>query len=363
LLSANETPVGLHQMTLIARDSVRSIPDRESHASASSRDAGIDTMRGIAILMVIGIHSFPQPLTSWETLADAVLRPCVPIFLFASGYLTALSGQVPIGKRLKAALIPYAIAFVAAYIYMTMHNPAMDHRITTTLARFAFAYVFVYYYVFVYVGCTFGLRLVFWAAGVGTPRSEWRLILFLLISIALGLIAGSYLDPLLARLGYSDSLIEEVRMRDVPFWFSFMALGALIGTSGSRSALHDMWQPIAGVTLLACVIYASVRLFGLGDAADYDSVAFFGYAALLCILLLALDARLPLFASLGSGSYFIYLWHIFIVMLLRDHAGLRQFGPAVRFAITYSVTALSSILALAAVREITRPPLIRWLGA
>jgi len=31
-------------------------------------------MRGIAILMVIGIHSLPQPLSSWGTLADAPLR-------------------------------------------------------------------------------------------------------------------------------------------------------------------------------------------------------------------------------------------------------------------------------------------------
>jgi peptidoglycan/LPS O-acetylase OafA/YrhL len=82
-------------MTSIARDTIQSVPDRESKASASSRDAGIDTMRGFAILMVIGIHSLQQPLNSWETLADAPLRPCVPIFLFASGYLTALSGRVP----------------------------------------------------------------------------------------------------------------------------------------------------------------------------------------------------------------------------------------------------------------------------
>ena len=350
-------------MTLAARDSVRSIPDQDPRARASSRDAVIDTMRGIAILMVIGIHSLQQPLNSWETLADAPLRPCVPIFLFASGYLTALSGRVPLGKRLKAALIPYAIAFVAAYIYMALHNPAMDHHITKTLARFVLAYVFVYYYVFVYVGCTLGLWLVFSASGTGTPQSERRLVVLLLLSIALGLIAGSYLDPLLSRLGFSDSLVEEVRMRDIPFWFSFMALGALIGISGSRSSLHDMRALLIGATLFACLFYAAVRLFGLGDAADYDSVAFFGYAALLCILLLALDVQLPLFAALGSGSYFIYLWHIFIVMFLRDHAGLHQFGPVASFAITYAVTASGSIVALLAVRAIAPPRLIRWLGA
>src|SRR5713226_496730 len=123
-------------MTLIARDTTRSIPDQDSLVSAVSRDAAIDTMRGIAILMVIGIHSLQPPLNSWEILADAPLRPCVPIFLFASGYLTALSGRVPLAKRLSAALIPYAIAFIAAYAYTAWQNPAMDHRITSALARF-----------------------------------------------------------------------------------------------------------------------------------------------------------------------------------------------------------------------------------
>jgi peptidoglycan/LPS O-acetylase OafA/YrhL len=354
---------GLPQMTLITGDSVRLVPDRVSLARVSSRDVGIDTMRGFAILMVIGIHSLQQPLSFWETLADAPLRPCVPIFLFASGYLTALAGRVPLGKRLKAALIPYAIAFVAAYIYMSLHNPAMDHQIGKTLARFVLAYVFVYYYVFVYVGCTLSLWLMFSVAGAGTLQAEQRLGVYLLLSIALGLIAGSYLDPLLARLGYPDSLIEEVRMRDIPFWCSFMALGALIAISGDRSILHDMRGLILGATLLAFLVYVAARLSGLGDSADYDSTAFFGYAALLCILLLVCDVRLPRVAALGSGSYFIYLWHIFIVMLLRDHTGLHQLSPAVSFAVTYAITASGSILALLAVRKFAPPHMIRWLGA
>ena len=350
-------------MNLMARDSVWPVPDQASRTGAPGRDTGIDTMRGIAILMVIGIHSFQQPLSSWAVPIDASLRPCVPIFLFASGYLTARSGRVPLWKRLKAALIPYAIAFVAAYIYMALHNPAMDHRIVTTVARFVLAYAFVYYYVFVYVGCTIGLWLVFSASLPDAPSSKARLVVLLLLSIALGLIAGSYIDPLLSRLGYSDSLVEEVRMRDIPFWFSFMAVGALIGISNLGSSLHGMRPLISGATLFTFIIYAGVRLFGLGDAADYDSVAFFGYAALLCVLLLALDLRSPQLATLGSGSYFIYLWHIFIIMALRDHAALRRFGPATDFAITYAVTALGSILLLLAIRAAAPPRLIRWLGA
>ena len=364
LLSANEALAGLHQMTLAARDSVWSIPDQDSRASASSRDAGIDTMRGIAILMVIGIHSLQQPLNSWETLADASLRPCVPIFLFASGYLTALSGRVPLGKRLKAALIPYAIAFVAAYIYMALHNPAMDHRITTTLARFALAYVFVYYYVFVYVGCTFGLWLVFSASAHGRAA----------IGTAARCLAAAF------NRAWPDCRKLSRSAAVSPGFFGLPGRGSpharhsvLVFLHGARGAARNIRKPIqparhAGADdraqrCLPSLLYAAVRLFGLGDAADYNSVAFFGYAALLCVLLLALDVRLPLFATLGSGSYFIYLWHIFIVMLLRDHAGLRQFGPAANFAITYTVTARAALSPCWPSGAIAPPRLIRWLGA
>src|SRR5436305_12390958 len=122
-------------MNLMAKDAAWRTPDQMA-STVTSRDAGIDTMRGIAILMVIGIHSLQQPLGSWAIRVDASLRPCVPIFLFASGYLTAQTGRVPLWKRLRATLIPYSIAFGAAYRYMALRNPAMGHRPVTTIARY-----------------------------------------------------------------------------------------------------------------------------------------------------------------------------------------------------------------------------------
>jgi surface polysaccharide O-acyltransferase-like enzyme len=332
-------------------------------APATGRDSAIDTMRGIAILMVMGIHSLPSPLGAWEVWVDSALRPCVPLFLFASGYLTALSGRIPLTKRLRAALIPYAVAFVAAYVYMALHNPAMDHRATVTIARFTLGYVFVYYYVFVYVGSTLGLWLVFRASGTGSLQAERRLVALLLFSIAFGLIAGSYLDPLLSRFGFSNAVVEEVRMRDIPFWFGFVALGMLVGKFEIGPELRNIRWPIAAAMLAAYAIYATVRLFGVGDAADYDSTAFFAYAATLCILLFALGIHVPFLAAVGSGSYFIYLWHIFIVMVLRDHASLRGYGAAADFVVTFAVTASASIVALLAVRRLAPPRIVRWLGA
>jgi surface polysaccharide O-acyltransferase-like enzyme len=349
-------------MTSLAAQETLPIAERQTQASAASRDLGIDTTRGVAILMVIGIHSLQQPLTAWETTIDAALRPCVPLFLFVSGYLTALSGRVPLGRRLQTAVIPYAIAFAAAYIYMALHNPAMDHRPATTVARFLLAYVFVYYYVVVYIGCTIALWLIFSLAR-SDLRSDARRTALLCLAIVFGLIAGSYLDPLLLRSGLTESVVEEVRMRDIPFWFTFMALGALLGELRIKPALADLRGLLAGAIITAYIIYVAVRLFSVGDAADYDSIAFFGYAALLCCLLLALDARQPLVASLGSGSYFIYLWHIFFVMLLRDHAPLHALGPTVASVITFVVATTGSIIALILVRELAPVRVCRWLGA
>jgi peptidoglycan/LPS O-acetylase OafA/YrhL len=334
-----------------------------AQAPARSRDGVIDAMRGIAILMVIGIHSLPQPLdATWAKSLDAALRPCVPVFLFVSGYLTALSGRVPLAKRLKAALIPYAIAFAAAYAYMALHNPAMDHRIGTTLARFGLGYVFVYYYVFVYVWCTLGLWLVFAVGGTRQPASRQRFAALLILAIGCGLLAGSYLDPTISRLGASDALLDEVRMRDIPFWFSFVALGALTAMFAVPLD-RDMRRPLLAAMLAAYTLYAAVRILGLGDAATYDSTAFFFYAALFSISLLAIQPSSPLLGWIGSGSYFIYLWHIFIVMALRDHFGLHQLGGIASFAVCCGLTILVSTAALLAIRQLASPRLRRWLGA
>jgi peptidoglycan/LPS O-acetylase OafA/YrhL len=244
---------------------------------------------------------------------------------------------------------------------MALHNPAMDHRAVTALARFGLAYAFVYYYVFVYIGCTAMMWLILAIAG-HVPDSKRRFSIMLVLAIVAGLVAGSYLDPVLARFGFSESLIEEVRLRDIPFWFSFMAAGALVGMAG-RLIQPEPRGLLPGATLMAYAIYATVRIYGIGDSAAYDSVAFFAYSALLCCWLLVSQPRSPMLAAIGTGSYFIYLWHIFIVMALRDHAALRQVGPLLNAAVTTGITVLLSVAALMAIRQVAPRRLRRWLGA
>lgn len=328
-------------------------------ARVEARDAVVDTLRGVAILMVIGLHSLPKLHGSALVIAvDAALRPCVPVFLFASGYLSARCDHIPAAKRILRALGPYTIAFVAAYLFMAAANPSMDHRPAIVLARYGLAYVFVYYYVFVYVGCTVLLWLTFEAAGA----NRQRLIAFLCLAIVIGLAIGAYLDPLLQRLGAPAPLIEEARMRDLPFWFGFVAAGVIVGRLELQQLLQDLRFPLLAATLIGYAGYASARIFGIGDAADYDSIAFFVYAALFCLCALAFAPRIPALSFLGAASYAIYLWHIFPIMVLRDLLTPQQ-QPAASFVIEYFAALVFSIGLVLAVRSAATPRLAQWFGA
>jgi surface polysaccharide O-acyltransferase-like enzyme len=325
------------------------------------RSLPIDTMRGIAIVMVIGIHSLAADGSSPAlTAIDAILRPCVPVFLFASGFLSAQATHIPVLTRIRRVLGPYTIAFIAAYAFMAWRNPSMDQRLVVTLARYGLAYVFVYYYVFVYVGCMIMLWLVYAAAACGQRNRRQSLVLLLSLAIVVGLTFGAYLDPLLRRAGIAGSIVEEVRMRDVPFWFGFVALGALTGLLGGQAVLHRSRHLLVGLTVGAYLVYAAIRVSGLGDAADYDSLPFFLYSALFCLTLLAFSPRWATLGFLGAASYFIYLWHIFVILLLRDVLALHELSAA-SVAIEFAAALAVSALLAGVIRRSV--PAAQWLGA
>jgi peptidoglycan/LPS O-acetylase OafA/YrhL len=152
-------------------------------------------------------------------------------------------------------------------------------------------------------------------------------------------------------------------MRDIPFWFAFAALGMLVARASIRAVLLDMLPTLAIVAILTYAIYTAVRIAVIGDAAAYDSTAFFGYAAALSVLLLASRVDIPLLATLGAGSYFVYLWHIFVIMALRDLGGFRPLGSVTATLLIYVIALVVTGAALLALRQWAPPRMLRYLGA
>jgi peptidoglycan/LPS O-acetylase OafA/YrhL len=68
-------------------------------------------------------------------------------------------------------------------------------------------------------------------------------------------------------------------------------------------------------------------------------------------------------AFIGSGSYFIYLWHIFPIMLLRSSEAWRQADPLAASLAAYAAAAVTSIVALVIVRSVLPQRTAQWLGA
>ena len=73
----------------------------------------------------------------------------------------------------------------------------------------------------------------------------------------------------------------------------------------------------------------------------------------------AFDAA-PL-AELGSASYFIYLWHIFVIMALRQVPAL-QHHPLAAAVVDYAAAVSICIAFVWAIRRMNSPRLAHWVG-
>ncbi len=182
------------------------------------------------------------------------------------------------------------------------------------------------------------------------------------IALLVGLVVGAYLDPLLQRAGVSEALIEEVRLRDLPFWFAFVAAGALVGLMRAGEVLRDLRYPFLGATILSYAIYVTIRVADFGDAAAYDSMAFYLYAVLLCLALLGLRWDSPALAVLGSASYFIYLWHIFVIIALRPLPALHG-HPLLATVVEYAAALAVSAGLVLMLRRLAPRRLVQMVGA
>lgn len=329
---------------------------KEMTASVN-REALPDFLRAFAIIGVLVIHSatrfsngeIEQQIGAWFS---AIMRPCIGIFLFISGYLLAskrLDAQT-LRRRLRRVLVPYSIfaigATVAAYRGLFLTEPfspttaleiAWRILIGDIFGIYYFVFLICYAYCFHYVTCLFNwdarvLLLLFTSSG--------------LLQHAHGIDFWEVAFPLVSP--------EPVLMRS-PAWLAYFYFGVAFRQSQwidwtlhNKFAIFSMWTIAFGVYSLAVVLRIT-------ESHGYFSVIGNIYTVSTLLALTVIAKPSPAATSLSRNSYFLYLSHIFIVYGVRSMMRSAPIEPA--FWMSVATFALSLTIPLATI-SLTR----RYLG-
>lgn len=282
----------------------------------------LDAVRGVAILLVVGVHAqgYALPLDpgSRAVVSALVNQVCVPLFFLVDGWIQAhraMAGRLPsYGAQLRSSawrlLLPWLI-FTVAY----------------GLARYLFERVGVLDSQIVYGAGAADVLLAAWGS-VYTPQ------LYFLVSLFLIRLLNPLHEWLATRLGFGSllaiALVGSVGYRLASPW----TMAWLDIEGGQEPLLHALynyqfyllglalrqlpetfarWRWIAG--LLATYAVAATAFYAL----DVDSIGYYiKYPYLIATFLLATTGVFsqPWLLSLGRNTMPIFLLHVPIVMKL-----------------------------------------------
>lgn len=126
---------------------------------AKERNAYFDFLRGIAIIMVVGIHTFPAESVSLDTfngivsiVVRQILNAAVPIFLAISGFFIANKNysmgshrHLDFLKRQITKIYIPALIYSVPWFLLDFH--ANPDNISIKIANYAFCGYSIYYFV------------------------------------------------------------------------------------------------------------------------------------------------------------------------------------------------------------------------
>jgi surface polysaccharide O-acyltransferase-like enzyme len=293
------------------------------------RLAGLDAVKGLAILMVVAIHAAPVEHDGYQDhFVSGVARLAVPLFLAVSGYLAGLKG---ISRARFAAyfrkFLKLHVVYSAFYWLLSVLRQGIADDITVkdVLLRFgAGAYPGQYYFAI--------LVQTYFAAGYLLPSRFWQRP-WILPASALAAVAGTFLlavefeaaDPAPAL-----ALLARLRGEPVWLWFFYFALGATLGARDADRAASGAPPPLAPALAASCAGLA-IATVGVPALVSADFAAAFPYSRLpiflgstLLVIALPVLTRAPdpsPLVRLGRESFAVFVFNPALLMLLMDLLG------------------------------------------
>lgn len=300
-----------------------------------------DFLRGIAIMMVIGIHTFPNCF--WDNIDDyfliilrQLLNCAVPLFLASSAFFLAKKSFHDFEnirsfwkKQITKVYLPCLIWSIPLYLLAVWSG---NNLMVETIKLFVCGYS-IYYFIALIIQCYLLLPLL-------TKTNKSGGVISALVSmtcISLYLYSGIKL-PLLLYAG--------------PFcvWIMFFCQGILMGKAERRYSIGAL--AVFLVLSLILQLIESYYLYGIrGDGFGIKASAFL-YSFIIILIFFSkriqttYESNPNIISSIieyvGKISFGIYLIHMYIVMVINKYTDVENWGIKWLLTIILSMTVIYS---------------------
>lgn len=282
-----------------------------------SRDPFGDSIRGLAIIGVVAIHSLDSVLPSALYQAvSACLRWCVPAFIFLTAFYTAAPNWTTTGEfvalcltRIQRLAWPF-ILYSALYLLLNKQpfEIPLNKLFTTHLS--GYGWPGQYYFIILFQLTP----IVYWLARRGVTAHELGAIW------VLGLVVYAW-----APMGYREfPFLSQLADRPFPYWLPYVALG--VYSARHRDVFKLIAARIPAHTALIVGLLAPLILIWAGPQEGHESpylrpqvliasTLFLGAARLVC------DQLTPprWLQYIGRYSLAIFCLNPLFIWLLRSH--------------------------------------------
>lgn len=332
---------------------------RDAHGDGMSKDQGIESLRGLAIVLLVGLHASPPPLENigvmegegfWAYVSYCVMLLRMPLFTVISGYVYALrplragASRSFLKGKARRLLLPFATISTLTFALMKAAGSE-----TLPWGEIWKIYVFPYqhfWFLQALVLVFLAITLLEHHQALQTPR-RWALALLgaLLLQQAVDLAVSS--SPLWEVLCFARAAYL------LPFFVLGLGLCRFGGTSSTSVRL------VASGLVVVTVVVQQLTWFGYTDLIVTKS-SLLGMLTGMAATFLLLQHRhrftfAPL-ARLGVHAYTIYLLHgLGLAVATRMYGDLGLTHPHVMFAAKMLVALALPIVAEHALRRI--PPI------
>ena len=264
-----------------------------------------DNYKGILIFLVVFGHfiytyASKKPETLAADLYTFIYTFHMPAFIFCSGYFSR-SERSRGRESLTQLLIYYLVFNTLMLVFMNLYRG--------TEFKFLGPY-YSYWYI---------LSLIVWRAAIGhLEKVKGLLVLSILVTLL---------------MGYSKDFILELSIRRTIGFFPFFAAGYLVNKEKLEQFLANreprkMLRWLIPVVIVAALSFWAVQYFGITDdatmMASYTKsntilhrvlLLAIAAAAIVGMLLVVPNRRIPILSQIGRNSLLIYLAHRFITIL------------------------------------------------